>query len=69
MSENTPLTLTVELLSNAAWILCIIENSYVIHESPGRKSDSQVSKKFVTFKIIEEGIIDYPFKNFTKDGK
>ena len=69
MSESTPLTSTVELFSNAAWISRIIENSYAIHESPGRKSDSQVSKKFVTFKIIEEGSIDYPFKNFTKDGK
>ena len=53
MSESTPLTSTVELFSNAAWISRIIENSYAIHESPGRKSDSQVVKSLLLLKSLK----------------
>ena len=44
MSRNTPLTSTVGLLSNAVCISCIIESSWAIHESPGRKPDCEEIK-------------------------
>ena len=37
--EKTPLTSTVELLSKAVCISCIIDSNWAILESPGRKPD------------------------------
>ena len=44
MSRNTPLTSTVGLLSNAVCISCMIEISWAIHESPGRKPNCEEVK-------------------------
>ena len=68
MSINTPLALTVALLSKAVCISCIIECSWAIHESPGKKPDCEEVKRVVTLKVIGR-IINYSFKNFTNDGK
>ena len=39
MSRNTALTSKFGLLSNAGCISCIIESTWAIHESPGRKPE------------------------------
>ena len=51
MSRNTSLLSTVRLLTNNVCISCIIESSWVIHQSPGRKSDCE--DVFVTLRVIE----------------
>ena len=39
MSKMIPFTLTVGLSSKADCISCIIDSSWAMHESPGRKPD------------------------------
>ena len=46
MSRSTPLTSTVVLLSSAVCISCIIESSWALHESPGRKPDCERVKSY-----------------------
>ena len=41
MSRNTALTSKFGLLSNAGCISCIIESTWAIHESPGRKPEAK----------------------------
>ena len=62
ISRNTPLTSAVGLLSNAVYILCVIESSWAIHESPGRKADSEEEKSLLLW------IENYSFKILVKMG-
>ena len=39
LSKKIPLTLAAGLSSKADCILCIMYNSWAMHESPGRKPD------------------------------
>ena len=56
MSRNTPLSSTVGLLSNAVCVSCIIESSWAIHESPGRKPDCEEVKRFLLWKWLNRGL-------------
>ena len=47
MSRNRRLTSPVGLLSNAVCISCIIESSWAMHESPGRKPDCEELKSLL----------------------
>ena len=47
MSRNTPLTSTVGLLLNAVCLSYIIDSSWAIRESPGRKPDSEEVKSLL----------------------
>ena len=52
MSKKIPLTWTVGLSSKADCISCIMDSSWAMHESPGRKPDWD--KKFIMQKVFEE---------------
>ena len=47
MSRNRRLTSAVGLLSNAVCISCIIESSWAMHESSGRKPDCEELKSLL----------------------
>ena len=46
-SKTIPLTSTVGLSSKADCISCIMDSSWAIHESPGRKPDWECVKKLL----------------------
>ena len=45
--KKTPLASTVDLLSNAVCMLCIIESCWAIHESSGRNPDCEEVKSLL----------------------
>ena len=50
MSRKTPLTSTVRSSSNAVCISRIIDDSWAIHESPGRNPDREGVKSLLLIK-------------------
>ena len=53
MSKKIPLTSTFEISSKADCISCIMDSSWAMHESPGRKPDSEGVKSLLCRKELK----------------
>ena len=53
MSKEIPLTSIVGLSSKADCISCIMDSSWAMHESPGRKPDSEGVKSLLCRKELK----------------
>ena len=62
ISKNTSIGGLISILVFISWIMA---RSWGIHELPGRKPKK--CKKFVTDKVVQKRIINYPFKYFGKN--
>ena len=60
MSKKTSLTSAGGLLSKLVFISWIMDKSWAIHESPGKKTDCEGVKSLLLTKWLNR-IIEYPF--------